>query len=218
MCQLCVAPTPIASAPAASGPITGTISTTPAKEPISSQYGRPIAKKPAESSTATNAISTSWPRTNAPSFWSISTHVSRVTRRCFGGTIDCTRPIVRSRSKIQYAPTANMKKMPTSTSNAVFVTSSAGWTIFVAARQPAQPLVETGEDVVLDPGRVRRLLVDRRGRRRLLHLVDCPRHEDPEHEGHDSGDREVVDEDAHASRAAARAAGATRCSAASPRR
>ena len=137
MCQLCVAPTPIASAPAASGPITGTISTTPAKQPISSQYGRPIAKKPVESSTATKTIRSSWPRTNAPSFWSISTHVSRVTRRCFGGTIDCTRPIVRSRSKIQYAPTANMKKMPIEHLERGLRHLERGVQDLVAARQPA---------------------------------------------------------------------------------
>ena len=103
----------------------------PAKVPISSQKSRPIAKNAADSTTATNTISTSSPRTNAPSFWSISTQVSRVTRRCRSGTTDCTSAIVLSRSKIQYAATANMKKIPTRISNAVFVIVSAGWRSFV---------------------------------------------------------------------------------------
>ena len=38
---------------AASGPITGTISTKPAKQPMSSQYGRPIAQNSSESDVAT---------------------------------------------------------------------------------------------------------------------------------------------------------------------
>ena len=58
---------------------------------------------------------------------SISTHVSRVTRRCRRGTIDWISAIALSRSKIQYAPTAKTKTMPTSTSNAVFVALIAGW-------------------------------------------------------------------------------------------
>ena len=58
---------------------------------------------------------------------SISTQVSRVTRRCLRGTIDCTSAIVPSRSKIQYAPTANMNRIPTRISNSVFVTVIAGW-------------------------------------------------------------------------------------------
>ena len=58
--------------------------------------------------------------------------MSRVTRRWRRGTSDCTSPIPRSRSKIQYAPTANMKKMPISTSNAVRVTETARWTMLPA--------------------------------------------------------------------------------------
>ena len=101
MCHDAVNPTPIASAPAASGPITGTISTTPAVTPISSQNGRPIAQKQSERSVATNTIKTSWPRTKAPSLRSISYHVFRTSRLCLRGTRDVTKRIARSRSKIQ---------------------------------------------------------------------------------------------------------------------
>ena len=58
-----VRPTPTASAPAASGPITGTISTTPAKMPIRSQNGNPIAQKVMESTVATSTIRRNCPRT-----------------------------------------------------------------------------------------------------------------------------------------------------------
>ena len=53
--------------------------------------------------------------------------VKELRERTQAGMSDCTRPIVRSRSKIQYAPTANMKKMPMITSNAVFVAETSGW-------------------------------------------------------------------------------------------
>ena len=58
-----VSPTPTASAPAMSGPMTGTISTIPAKIAISSQNGSPIAQKQIESTVATSVISSAWPRT-----------------------------------------------------------------------------------------------------------------------------------------------------------
>src|SRR3712207_9001159 len=52
-----VNPTPTASAPAASGPITGMISTTPAKIPSRSQNGRPMAQNVIESTVATRTRS-----------------------------------------------------------------------------------------------------------------------------------------------------------------
>ena len=99
--QLTVNPTPIATATAASGPTIGTSSTRPAKTAISSQYGSPSSQKANDSSVATMRTSTNCPRTKAPSFMSIRTQVSRVTRRCWRGTRDCTSAIVESRSKIQ---------------------------------------------------------------------------------------------------------------------
>jgi hypothetical protein len=44
--------------------------------------------------------------------------VSRTFLRFGPGNSDATKSIVRSRSKIQYAAVANMKKIPISTSNA----------------------------------------------------------------------------------------------------
>ena len=49
-----VKPTATASAPATSGPITGTISTRPANAPTRSQYGSPIAQKSSESAIPTS--------------------------------------------------------------------------------------------------------------------------------------------------------------------
>ena len=61
----------------------------------------PIAQNASESTVATKVISSSWPRTNAPSLASISSQVSRTVLRCLRAIIDVTRPIALSRSKIQ---------------------------------------------------------------------------------------------------------------------
>jgi hypothetical protein len=42
------------------------------------------------------------------------------------GTSDAVKSTARSRSKIQYAAVASTKKIPTRTSNALIVTSTAG--------------------------------------------------------------------------------------------
>ena len=123
-----VAPTPIATAPAVIGPITGTISTSPANAPIRIQYGSPIAQNASDRTVATTATRISWPRTNAPSFRSMSVHVSRIRFRFGRGTSEQTKPIARSRSKIQYAALANTKKIPITTSNAFRPNSTPGRT------------------------------------------------------------------------------------------
>src|SRR5579862_6479067 len=102
-------------------------------------------------------------------------------RLCLRGDSDCTSAIVLSRSKIQYAATANMKKMPTSASNAVFVTVSAGWTSALPEGS-LQPLVDAAQDRVLDPGRMHGFVMDARRPDRLLDLVDRRRHDQPEEE------------------------------------
>ena len=67
----------------------------------------------------------------------------------------------------------------------------------------AQTLVDCGEDLVLDPLGVLRLLVDLglgRSSQGALHLVDGARHDHPEGEGDQSGQNDVVDEQAEPSR------------------
>ena len=123
-----VKPTATASAPAVSGPITGTISTRPANVPTRSQYGSPIRQNASESTVATRKISSSSPRTNAPRRASIRSHVSRIRFRFGLGNKDATRSIVLSRSKIQYAADANVKKIPINTSNAVIPACASGFT------------------------------------------------------------------------------------------
>ncbi len=77
------------------------ISTNPAKAPIRSQYGSPIAQKVIESTVPTSTISTACPRTYAPSFASISSQVSRTRFRFGRGRSEQSRFSARSRSKIQ---------------------------------------------------------------------------------------------------------------------
>ena len=107
-----------------------------------------------------------------------------------------------------------MKKIPTSTSNAVFVTVTRGMDERASRREPPQALVDAREDLVLDPARVRGLLVQARRADRLLDLVDRRRDDEPEEERDRAGEREVVDEDADA--AAERAP--RRCSQSTPGR
>ncbi len=126
MCQDTVSPAPTARMSAASGPTTGMISRIPVAIPISSQYGSPTKLRAIDASVVTKAIRISWPRTNAPSFWSISVHVSRTVFRFGRGSRPVTRSTVRSRSKIQYAATANVKRMPTTTLIACSPIDSAG--------------------------------------------------------------------------------------------
>jgi len=66
VCSESVSPTPIASAPAASGPITGTISTRPANAPTRIQYGSPTTRNARERRVPTRMTRIPWPRTYAP--------------------------------------------------------------------------------------------------------------------------------------------------------
>jgi hypothetical protein len=77
------------------------ISTIPAKIPSRSQNGTPIAQNASDSTVPTNAISTSWPRTNAPSFASIRSQVSRTVFLWSCASSDKSTRLARSRSKIQ---------------------------------------------------------------------------------------------------------------------
>ena len=98
-----------------------------------------------------------------------------------------------------------MKKIPISTSNAVLVTADGRMHERASRGKPPKPLVDPREDLVLDPARVRRLLVQARRADRLLDLVDRRRHHEPEEERDRTGEREVVNENAEAARHAAAA-------------
>ena len=77
---------------------------------------------------ATARIRSTCPRTNAPRRRSISVQVSRTFFRLGRGISEHTTSTVLSRSKIQYAAAANVKKMPITTSNAFLPIPTAGFT------------------------------------------------------------------------------------------
>ena len=108
--------------------MTGTTSTRPAKAPTRIQYGSPTAQKSSESAVATARIRSTCPRTNAPRRRSISVQVSRTFLRLGRGISEHTTSTALSRSKIQYAAAANVKKMPITTSNAFMPIPTAGFT------------------------------------------------------------------------------------------
>ena len=93
VCQSTVSPAAIVSRNASSGPMTGMISRMPTAIPSSSQYGSPISQNENETTVETNPTSTIWPRTNAPSFRSISCHVSLAVFRFGRGMKRVTRSI-----------------------------------------------------------------------------------------------------------------------------
>ncbi len=133
----------------------------------------------------TRTISSTWPRTYAPSFASISSQVSRTFFRRACGRSEQTSSSARSRSKIQYAAHASMKKMPSVTSNTVSVTGHRRVDEALAGRQILEASLKSDEDVVPDPGFAARLLAEvgaglRQGLDRLVHLIDRTRHDRPE--------------------------------------
>ena len=125
-----------------SGPITGHDLDDPGeRSPSRSQNGRPIDPEGEREHRRDEPISSSCPRTNAPSLASISSQVSRTTRRCSRATSEETKPIALSRSKIQYAAVAKTKKIPTSTSKALVPTVTAVWTSAARRGQLLQPVL-----------------------------------------------------------------------------
>ena len=114
---------------------------------------RPEEQRQRRSRRAT--ISSTWPRTNAPSFAGRSASTCR-GRACASvvGSSEQTRSIALSRSKIQYAAAANVKKMPITTSNAFDADLVAGLDELESLRQVLQPLLQRDEHLVLDAGRV----------------------------------------------------------------
>ena len=177
----------------------------PAKTPISSQYGSPSSQKANDSSVATMTTSTNCPRTKAPSFMSIRTQVSRVTRRCLRGTSDCTSAIVAVALEDPVGADREHEQDPDEDLEQRLRHRDRGVEEARARRELPQPLVDRAQDLVPDPVRVDGGVVELRlrGRHRADRVVDLrdrDRHDEVEEEPDRGEEAEVVEDDADAAR------------------
>jgi hypothetical protein len=117
-------------------------------------------------------------------------------RRCFRGNSEPTNVIARSRSKIQYAAVAKTKN-PDERLDRLRADRDRAVDDAAGGRQLVEPLLQPDEELVLDPRRVLRLLVElllggRHAADRLVDLVDRARDREPQQQPDRAHDRDVV--------------------------
>ena len=153
--------------------------------------------------TATSTIRSTWPRTKAPRRRSISVHVSRTFLRLGRGMSEQTTSTARSRSKIQYAAAASVKKMPMSDLERLHADPDRRLHELGSVRQVVEALLERGQDLVLHAGRVlggaRDLGLAARAQG-VVDLVQRGGHGERESDGERADEGEVVEREAAGAR------------------
>ena len=132
---------------------------------------------------------------------SIRSHVSRTTFLLGRGSNEVTRSTACSRSKIQQPADVRTKKILMKISKPRSVASRA-WSTALPVLGTSQPAVELDQRAAPPAclfGALSRQCVAADGR---LDLVDRPGNDEPEEEGHDSCESEIVGRDAGAPREA----------------